>query len=90
MIYLDTFGFFIQVTVPFSLAGATAARVSITNPSGEVATRNAAVFDAAQKLVRYTVAEGDFAVSGNHDFQVVVDFGTSKRLRTRVFTLQVQ
>jgi hypothetical protein len=88
--HVGTYGFPLTITLDLeegsTLAGATAVLLEITGP--EVKREDAlqrplelaAITDAENAVIVYTIQSGDFPVPGVHRLFVSVDFGAEQRL----------
>tara|TARA_R110000851_G_C13102760_1_gene569225 strand:- start:9871 stop:10149 length:279 start_codon:yes stop_codon:yes gene_type:complete len=84
-----TYGVSLELALNTDLTGATAAQVIIESPANVRTEGVAAITDVANGVITYTTKDGDFMHDGKYSVQGVVDFGATKKLKTKIAILTV-
>lgn len=91
--YTDSFGVDLIVDTRRSLIGATSASIVIVPPRGRGkrtgVERTATITNATDGEVTYRTQVGDFLNSGIYQLQIIVYYGSERKLPTEVFEIEV-
>lgn len=84
-----TYGVLLELSLNANIDGATGATIVIITPSDKRIEASATISNVATGIITYTTQDGDFMHAGDYQIQGIVDFGASKRLKTKITKLTV-